>query len=632
MRIIGMLFGLVFGLIFVGAGTFILFKTSVPTFQSWQTMQSWQPAKAKLVKVSGSENDTEATYQYIVAGQDYQNDRVYVSAFKDNIGSYHQDLYNQLQRQKVAGNPVSIWYNPNKPKESVLDRNMRWGLFALMTGFCSVFILIGLFVCYGSFTSTNKLQRQNKKPSYFKLRKQWKQKQRDPSYDESFLDFALHRQHELNKQMGREFDNNKLSHSQTWLEKKEWRTNRIRSGAKTSMIAMWVFAVLWCAISTPILFVIEDEINKANYPVLIALLFPVAGLFLIRHAWKITREWQRFGVIELEMDPFPGSIGGHMGGSIVLNNIHERNAEYNVELECVYSYVSGSGKNRSRRENVKWAEGGVAKVESGVKGVRLKFRFDVPEDLPEADIEQKGDYYFWRFKVSADIPGVDLQREYNIPVFNTQVESRTIRHDISAQAEQAREDQVHETQAAIDRGNLGSTALARVLRYKDTGNKVSFYYPMFRNKMLTIIALIFGGGFSFAAYSINGNFGSEGVMSFVMLLFSLPFALVGLIGIVAAIYLPFNNLSVVLAGKKIKAIRRLLFIPVKYDVVEINEIKAMEIKSSGSTGQGTSKINHYKVIVNTINNKKITIAEDIDGKELANQFKDFIFKKLNYSY
>lgn len=632
MKIFGMILGLIFGLIFAGAGTFILFKTSVPTFQSWQTMQSWQPAKAILISVAGSDNDTEATYQYSVAGKDYQNDRVYVSEFKDNIGSYHQDLFSQLQREKDAGNPVTIWYDPNKPDDSVIDLNMRWGLFTLMTGFCSVFIMIGLFVCYGSFSSTNKLQRQIRKPSYFELRKEWKHKQSDPAYDESFLDFALHRQHELYKQKEKVSDNIDLTRSEVWLEKKEWRTNRIRSGAKTSMIAMWVFAVLWCAITTPILFVIEDEINKANYPALIALMFPVAGFFLIRHAWRMMREWQRFGVIELEMDPFPGSIGGHVGGIMVLNNIYERNAKYKVELECVYSYVSGSGKNRSRRENIKWAEGGVAKVESAAKGVRLKFRFDVPEDLPEADIDQKGDYYFWRFKVSADIPGVDLQRQYNIPVFNTQVESRNIRHDISAQAEQAREEQAHETQAAIDRGNLDSTALARVLRYQDTGNKISFYYPMFRNKILTLFALVFGAGFSFAAYSINGSFGSEGVMGLVMLLFSVPFALVGLIGSVAAIYLPFNNLSVVLAGKKIKAIRRFLFIPVKHDVVDINEIEAMEIKSSGSTGQGTSKINHYKVIVNTSNNKKITIAEDIDGKDLANQFKDFIYKKLNYSY
>ena len=632
MKMIGMLFGLIFGLVFAGMGTFILFETSVPTFQSWQTMQVWQPAKANIIRVNGLENDTEATYRYTVAGQDYQNDRVYVSTFKDNIGSYHQDLLNQLQDQKDNGYPVTIWYNPDKPDESVIDRNMRWGLFALTTGFGSIFIMVGLVVCYSCLTSTNKHQNKYRKPSYFELRKEWKQKKSDPTYAESFMDFIRHRQYEFKKQVETESGMNDISRSQSWLDKKEWSNNCIRSGAKKSMMGMWVFAVFWNGISTPILFVIDDEINKANYPVLVALLFPLAGLFLIRHAWRLTREWNRFGVVELEMDPFPGSIGGHMGGRIMLKNIFEYSAEYKVELECVYSYMSGSGDNRSRRENIKWAEDGAAKVESVAEGVRLKFRFDVPDNLPEADIEQKGDYYFWRFKVSANIPGVDLQRQYNIPVFNTRAESRNIRHDISAQAEKAREDQAIATQSALDQGDLDKTALAHVLRYKVRGNKMSFYYPMFRNKVLTLIALVFGGGFSFAAFSINGGFGSGGAWGIAMLIFSLPFALVGLIGTVAAIYLPLNNLSVVLAGRKIKAIRRLLFLPVKYDVVDINEIKAMEIKTSGSTGQGTSKINHYKVIVKTNNNKKITIAEDIDGKDLADQFKDFIYKKLNYSY
>lgn len=132
----------------------------------------------------GSSNDTVAEYRYTVAGHHYQNARVYVAAFKDNIGSYRKDMTRQLKDLKNNNQSVNIWYNPNQPGESVIDRNMRWGLFALMTGFCGVFVLIGLAVCYGSLTYLTKKQTDYHKPSLSELRREWKQKQSDKAYNE----------------------------------------------------------------------------------------------------------------------------------------------------------------------------------------------------------------------------------------------------------------------------------------------------------------------------------------------------------------------------------------------------------------------------------------------------------------
>ena len=97
MRIISAVFGLILGIAFASGGVFIALETTVPTYQSWQTMKSWQSTPATLIKVAGSDNNTEATYRYWVSGVEYINDRVYLTSFKDNIGSYHQDLYQQLQ-------------------------------------------------------------------------------------------------------------------------------------------------------------------------------------------------------------------------------------------------------------------------------------------------------------------------------------------------------------------------------------------------------------------------------------------------------------------------------------------------------------------------------------------------------
>jgi len=175
MRIISAIFGLIFGIAFVIGGVFIALETAVPTYQSWQTMKRWQSTPATLIKVIGSDNNTEATYRYRVSGVEYINDRVYLTSFKDNIGSYHQDLYQQLQWLKNNYQPLTIWYNPNSPAHSVIDREMRWGLFALMTGFCSIFILIGLVVSFASLKTTKQKPGKYNRPSLFELRRQWKQ-------------------------------------------------------------------------------------------------------------------------------------------------------------------------------------------------------------------------------------------------------------------------------------------------------------------------------------------------------------------------------------------------------------------------------------------------------------------------
>ena len=51
-------------------------------------------------------------------------------------------------------------------------------------------------------------------------------------------------------------------------------------------------------------------------------------------------------------------------------------------------------------------------------------------------------------------------------------------------------------------------------------------------------------------------------------------------------------------------------------------------KTHPTLGQGVNQIKHYQVIAHTTKDKKVTIAEDIDGEDLANQLKDFICKRL----
>lgn len=369
----------------------LLSQTAVPTWQDWYAMQSWQHAQAQLLSVSGSENKTEARYQYQVNGVSYQGDRVYVADFNDNIGSYHSKLFAWLDDQQRASEPVDVWVNPVDPAQAVIDRDMRWGLFSLASGFCSVFILVGLLIVYASFPSKNTASA-TKRPSLSTLREEWKQRRQDPNFKENFLDYSQSRAAES------EHHAKGASESVSWQTRKGWETPNIRSEAKKTAIMIWGFAILWSAVSSPVLFFLPEELERGNVAALLGLLFPLVGIFLLFKAVKTTLEYRRFGKVLVEMDPFPGAIGGHVGGRIQVlrleyDQVVDPSSHISVRLECVHSYMSGSGDDRSRRESIKWAEQGQPRTESAGQGVVLSFRFDVPDNLPEADVDQTDAYH-----------------------------------------------------------------------------------------------------------------------------------------------------------------------------------------------------------------------------------------------
>jgi hypothetical protein len=59
-----------------------------------------------------------------------------------------------------------------------------------------------------------------------------------------------------------------------------------------------------------------------------------------------------------------------------------------------------------------------------------------------------------------------------------------------------------------------------------------------------------------------------------------------------------------------------------------NDISHLSIKRSGSTGQGVDKTEHFKVRAQDKQGKHITLAEDIDGKDVATHFRDYLAQRI----
>ncbi len=630
MRILRALPALFFGLIFAGGGLFFLSETAGVTWRDWSEMQRWQPVQAELIQVSGGESETLARYRYRWNGESFEGGRVYIAPFNDNIGDYHTQLQRRLREIERRDAPLPIWVNPADPSQAVIDREMRWGLFALMAGFCSLFIIIGLWVASIGLRKPSKTAG-SERPSLMAMRREWREASKDPAFSDGFLEYSGRRIAEHQRTSAGQSD----APPADWQGRKGWQTAEIRSNVMAGMATFWFMAIAFSAASAALLYAIPGELRQGNYPILIALVFPLAALFLLYSAIRRTLEFARFGRVIFQMAPYPGAIGGEVGGRILLPRLDRPTppsatpgmpgaSSWKISLECIYSYVSGSGKNRSRHERIRWSEEGQPGLEQTPLGTSLSFRFDIPNDLPQADVKQSGNYTFWRLSVKGDLPGVDLDRQYNIPVFPGNGQSNPAYASISEQAAQRREEESDAIRESIQRGDFDRSGLTGVMRVQHQGDTIRLAFPMFRNKLLTLFAAIFAGGFGFASVMMLRGMLDGGFFGVVIGLFSIPFVLVGLFAAVATIYLPFNNLRVEIDRQGIKVLRRLLFIPIQRKQLAASEIRRLSIKQSGSTGQGAKQVEEFKVLAHYGHGKTLTLAENLEGADAAGHFRDYL--------
>lgn len=558
-----------FGLPFFLGGAGFLFLSVLPTlYEGWQ-MQSWQSAQANLIDArldaSHSDNSTSyqviARYQYEVLAQRFENDRVAISDGSDNVGDFQELLGQKLQQLHRNKQSVTIWYNPSNPAESIINRDIRWGLL----GFKMILVIIFGGAGLG------------------------------------FIIVAL---------KGKQVYETVSDKTKPWLSRPEWNDGIIKSSAKLGMVVFWGVAIIWNLISFPVAFIsLPKMLEKQEYMGLFVLLFPLIGLGLFYSAIKNTLEWRRFGRTPLVMDPFPGSIGGDIGGSIKINMPYDADVAFKITLSCLRSYMSGSGKNRSRHEEIIWQDEGYARVKSMVDQIELQFRFGVEEGLPASE-KHSSNYHLWRINVEAEMVGVDLDRSFEIPVYQT--EQRSIHLNFDSTKEHP-----HES------GKVTAELLLPIIL---VGNSKHIYYPMFRKPGRSIGLLIFGGIFAGVGVFLWFEAKQEGFMLYFM---STIFTLVGGAIVAGGFYTALNSLRVTLNGQTITSIRRLLGIPISQHSVSYSDVQSIDVKKGMSSSSGKKHSIEYSVLAK-LPGKKITLAEHLDSaskKELViKYFKDEILK------
>ncbi|MEC5399082.1 DUF3592 domain-containing protein [Uliginosibacterium sp. H1] len=544
--------GTLFSLPFAATGLTVLFLMVMPMVYDWARMKSWVPVQAELLEVGSGNNGSSylatARYRYRFNGFDHEGRRVAVVDRADNIGDFHQRLAHALQRSLANGMPVTAWVNPGAPQDAVLDRSLRIPLLL----FHMMFVL-----AFGGFGI-------------------------------GFIWFLWRRPGPVLVPPGTE--------GEPWLARREWVDNRIRSDKRMEVYVAWGMAIFWNLLCAPIVY-LHDHRMLDNPPpgLVIAMLFPIAGVGVLAWAIRATLEWRRHGDLRLQLDPFPGSIGGHVGGSLTLRTRHDPQHRYKVVLSCIEHWRDRTGNDTDWQERLLWQTDGLAQTAWAAEGTRLSFRFDVPGDLPaSSDPDEDGSHHGWRVELDSTEGTPRFSRRFAIPVFATGSRARLITQDSEHQPTvQA------QRRAAVEE-------LAQITR---RGDALELYFGPARQAGLSIgwsvVGLIFSGA------GVGARMMGAPVFFFII------FCFFGVLITGAGLWGLGNSLRVHIDRHGLRTERRFLGFVVNRRSAHRRDIRHLALDVGYRSRQGARHETIYRVVAKLDDGGQIVVADTLRGQPVA---------------
>jgi len=341
------LFALIFAIAFTAGGVAAGVLPMYKQLSGWWKASSYVPVSARVLSAElethGGESTTyrtRAEFSYQYQGQSYLSHRINLfEGGHDNVGSYQEDIYRELRQARDNFSQVTLWINPRQPDQAVYDRTIRWKMILFLIPFAVLFPAVGI-------------------GAWWVIWRIWRKKvPQDP------LSIILEGSQPVIS-----------PHSPMMIEGDG-------GGARGLIFA----AAFWNILSWPIaiLFFTGTQVAPGWVSALVSI-FPVMGLWIIAKAWSTVRIQYRIGkpVLALCEQGVPGLKP--LQGEIMFNpalgmriDTSEMTHAVSVNLECIREDSRGENTSNSTL----W-HGEVLQIQA-VRGTQsLKFRFDLPENLP----------------------------------------------------------------------------------------------------------------------------------------------------------------------------------------------------------------------------------------------------------
>ena len=379
----------------------------------------------------------------------------------------------------------------------------------------------------------------------------------------------------------------------------DWALGVARSGGRKELKTLWFGAVIMNVLGVPSGWV--SLFGDEDLPLFIQVVLPafaLLGLSVLFLAVRDSIRFSRFGRLEMTLDPHPGSIGGHVGGSLELPFQRAAPADFRVVLLCLRDRLVKTSDGSSRNESVEWGKQTLPRVERAGKGVRLRYTFAVPEGLPPSE-EPSDDYHRWVVRVQAAVAGPDLDQAFEVPAL------------VLDPPLQARQPALSEA-TAQDAQAMSS----RVVRVHRSRGGLTLYFPPGRGGlggfMLLSFGAVFAGGGVFAFISGSGT-GAGGLFGAVATAFGGVFLTifggVGGLMMLGGFYSLVNSLVVEIRNGAVTTCRSFFF-PFRR-TARFEDVERIEMDVHSRVGQGAKASSYMRIRAFVRGGRRISLGDDI---------------------
>ncbi len=565
---------LLLGYLSLGLGALLLVRFIGSPLLDRREMEGWEPVHADVLAadLEVQRGDKATTYRatgqyrYSYHGKTYTGSRLGHSQAADNIGNWHQEMHARLADGRSRGSGIRVWVNPENPEESIVDRNPRTGYLLFVAAFVSVPLLLGAGLFW------------------------WQKRSRDAA----------------------------PPGSPPWLANRNWKDNRIRSNFTSQLWFYWGFALFWNLLNIPLLLKSTEILAAKNPVALLVFIFPLVGTGLLLAALVKTRQWLRFGVATLSLQPFPGHTGAPVSGHIDIRLPWSAATRAFVAMSCMHACTERNGSEQRTRRLVKWQDQDVVTPAPAQRGSRVNFRFTPPAGLPASGAAGNGRYY-WTLDVNIPVPGADFRRQYEIPVFadtGAALEAGRYTADTRIPAPDSAATTTATAAAFSDAPRGSEELLGHVLKigYSSTGRLFS-YLPL-RSLKLSLVLIAMGMLFSAAGSFLT-------IESDAPLPFTLFFVLSGLAMFLYGIVSLGQRRDVTISPERVR-ITNSYFGLERTTEIAVADITGISKRIGHQSGDGARYQAAYSIYLNTRAGKTVKVGDSLPGSGIA----DYVISEM----
>jgi hypothetical protein len=363
-----MLFGLPFLLAGLGVAIFLYF----PAISGWWQARDWIEIpcwieKAELKESQGDDSTTyriEAMYRYELDGRSYSGDRVALVGGGDNLGEFQQEKFRELELAYRKQKAFRCFVDTQRPSESILFRDLRWGMLLFLSVFATIFPLAGGFVMAGGLASSN----ARKKISALRQR-----------YPEM-----------------------------PWKWKPEWAGDVITVSGD-GLVALFAIAAWILITQLPLTYaVIASGALSESWLTLFTLLLPAIAMLPLWSVWRRWRSRSLTGTVSLRLQKWPLRPGEELDGTLLFSRMLSLTLPLAVRAKCVRRVAASSSDGTTTSESTRWEHVVTLRADEATReggGCELPVRLSLPSDCPGADpsflMEPSFDrcVYYWQIEL-----------------------------------------------------------------------------------------------------------------------------------------------------------------------------------------------------------------------------------------